>query len=187
VGGGGAWGEGAPGRGGPASHHRARAERRALGIWHGRGSAGGRRRRARPAAPRRRRPAPPPQTLNAQQTLIGPTPLQVLPVLLDACAASHADLRQCAAYGVGVVAAQAPDVLRPQAQAALARLLAIVQAPVRGGPAARFSAVGFGAAAGAKGHCLKPRPTDALHCFSPNTSACKPSINCEMPIDSPEP
>lgn len=51
-------------------------------------------------------------------------------MLLEACGASHADLRQCAAYGVGVVVARAPEVLRPHAGAALARLLAIVQHPV---------------------------------------------------------
>ena len=54
---------------------------------------------------------------------------QVLPVLLDACGAAHADLRQCAAYGVGVVAARAPEVLKPHAAAALARVLAMVQHP----------------------------------------------------------
>lgn len=54
---------------------------------------------------------------------------QVLPVLLDGCAASHADLRQCAAYGVGVVAARAPEVLKPHAQDALMRIMAIIQHP----------------------------------------------------------
>lgn len=53
-------------------------------------------------------------------------------MLLDACGASHADLRQCAAYGVGVVAARAPEVLRPHAQAALMRVMAMIQAPVSG-------------------------------------------------------
>ncbi|KIY91662.1 hypothetical protein MNEG_16302 [Monoraphidium neglectum] len=56
----------------------------------------------------------------------------VLPVLLDACGASHSDLRQCAAYGVGVVAARAPEVLKPHAQAALARVMAVIQQPATG-------------------------------------------------------
>ena len=31
---------------------------------------------------------------------------QVLPILLDACGASDADLRQCSVYGIGVLAAK---------------------------------------------------------------------------------
>ncbi|KAI8476174.1 MAG: armadillo-type protein [Monoraphidium minutum] len=54
---------------------------------------------------------------------------QVLPVLLDACGAAHADLRQCAAYGVGVVAGRAPEVLRPHAQAALMAVMAVINGP----------------------------------------------------------
>lgn len=53
-----------------------------------------------------------------------------MPVLLDACGSSHADLRQCAVYGVGLGASLAPDAFKPHAAAALAAVQAIVTAPV---------------------------------------------------------
>jgi hypothetical protein len=54
-----------------------------------------------------------------------------MPVLLDAAGSSHADLRQCAVYGVGVGAALAPELFRPHAPAALAAVTSIISAPVR--------------------------------------------------------
>jgi hypothetical protein len=53
-----------------------------------------------------------------------------MPVLLDAAGSSHADLRQCAVYGVGVGAALAPDLFKPHAPAALAAVTSIISAPV---------------------------------------------------------
>lgn len=46
----------------------------------------------------------------------------------------HEDLRQCAVYGLGVVAALSPDLVKPHAPAAQQRVLAILQHPqVSGG------------------------------------------------------
>lgn len=56
--------------------------------------------------------------------------LQLMPVLLDAAGSRHADLRQCAVYGVGVGASLAPQLFKPHAAAALAAITAIVSAPV---------------------------------------------------------
>jgi hypothetical protein len=53
-----------------------------------------------------------------------------MPVLLDAAGSSHADLRQCAVYGVGVGAALAPELFKPHAPAALAAVTSIISAPV---------------------------------------------------------
>ncbi|KAF6254101.1 armadillo-type protein [Scenedesmus sp. NREL 46B-D3] len=54
---------------------------------------------------------------------------QLMPVLLDAAGSSHADLRQCAVYGVGVGAALAPQLFKPHAAAALAAVTGIISAP----------------------------------------------------------
>lgn len=54
-----------------------------------------------------------------------------MPVLLDAAASGHADLRQCAVYGVGVCASLGPELFRPHAPAAYNVLAAMVSAPVR--------------------------------------------------------
>lgn len=54
---------------------------------------------------------------------------QVLPVLLESCTDSHADLRQCAVYGLGVLAAKAGDSFRPYINDALQRISAIIAAP----------------------------------------------------------
>jgi hypothetical protein len=53
-----------------------------------------------------------------------------MPVLLDAAGSSHADLRQCAVYGVGVGAALAPELFKPHAAAALAAVTSIISAQV---------------------------------------------------------
>jgi hypothetical protein len=53
-----------------------------------------------------------------------------MPVLLDAAGSRHADLRQCAVYGVGVGAALAPELFKPHAAAALAAVSSIIAAPV---------------------------------------------------------
>ena len=54
---------------------------------------------------------------------------QLAPVLLEACGAADPDLRQCSVYGLGVLAAKAPDTFRPLAAETLKRLAAIVQHP----------------------------------------------------------
>ncbi|WIA40679.1 hypothetical protein OEZ86_004377 [Tetradesmus obliquus] len=54
---------------------------------------------------------------------------QLMPVLLDAAGSSHADLRQCAVYGVGVGASLAPELFKPHAAAALAAVTSIIAAP----------------------------------------------------------
>lgn len=61
-----------------------------------------------------------------------PSRLQLMPVLLDAAGSSHADLRQCAVYGVGVGASLAPELFKPHAAAALAAVTSIIAAPVSG-------------------------------------------------------
>jgi len=50
-------------------------------------------------------------------------------VLLAGCADSHADLRQCCAYGLGILAARGGDAFKPYLPEALARLTAMVAAP----------------------------------------------------------
>ncbi|KAF8055485.1 IPO5 [Scenedesmus sp. PABB004] len=54
---------------------------------------------------------------------------QLMPVLLDAAGSDHADLRQCALYGVGVCAAAAPELFKPSAPAALAAVRAAITRP----------------------------------------------------------
>jgi hypothetical protein len=48
---------------------------------------------------------------------------------LQACGDRHEDLRQCSAYGVGVVAEKAPAAFKPYLATALAKLSAIINAP----------------------------------------------------------
>ena len=55
--------------------------------------------------------------------------LQMLPVLLEACKSRDAALRQCAAFGVGILAQHRPDGFRPVAATAVSHLLAIIGAP----------------------------------------------------------
>jgi len=52
---------------------------------------------------------------------------QLLPMLLEECMATHADLRQCAVYGVCTVATKSPDIFKPQATLALTRVSSIIQ------------------------------------------------------------
>jgi hypothetical protein len=47
----------------------------------------------------------------------------------QACGDKHADLRQCSAYGVGVVAEKAPAAFKPYMSTALAKLSAIINDP----------------------------------------------------------
>uniref|UniRef100_A0A7R9V0M6 TOG domain-containing protein n=1 Tax=Chlamydomonas euryale TaxID=1486919 RepID=A0A7R9V0M6_9CHLO len=54
---------------------------------------------------------------------------QVVPMLLESCAAADADLRQCSVYGLGVLASKSPELFRPYADGALKQVLAIVQHP----------------------------------------------------------
>lgn len=54
---------------------------------------------------------------------------QVVPLLLEACGAQDADLRQCSVYGLGVLASKSPELFKPIAADTLARVLAIVQHP----------------------------------------------------------
>lgn len=53
----------------------------------------------------------------------------IMPILLRSCADRHADLRQCATYGVGVIASKSPDLFKPFCNEALQRTLAIITAP----------------------------------------------------------
>jgi hypothetical protein len=55
--------------------------------------------------------------------------LQVLPVLMDGITSEHSDLRQCAVYGIGVLAAKAPEAFRPHVIDALNRIRTVVSAP----------------------------------------------------------
>jgi hypothetical protein len=55
--------------------------------------------------------------------------MQVVPVLLEACGADDSDLRQCSVYGLGVLAAKAPELFKPIAAETLKRVLAIVTHP----------------------------------------------------------
>lgn len=55
---------------------------------------------------------------------------QVLPILLEATRSDHADLRQCAVYGLGVMAAKAPaELFRPQAAAVAEIMAGIIRHP----------------------------------------------------------
>jgi len=54
---------------------------------------------------------------------------QVLPMLMEACTSEHADLRQCSVYGLGILAAKAPEFFRPYVGDALQRILAVISAP----------------------------------------------------------
>ncbi|KAL6755245.1 armadillo-type protein [Haematococcus lacustris] len=54
---------------------------------------------------------------------------QVLPVLMEATTDEHADLRQCAVYGLGILAAKAPEAFRPFVPEALQRILHVIGAP----------------------------------------------------------
>ncbi len=55
---------------------------------------------------------------------------QVLPIMLECARSDHADLRQCAVYGLGVMAARAPaDAFRPHAAQIAELLAAIIQHP----------------------------------------------------------
>ena len=57
-------------------------------------------------------------------------PLQVLPMLIEATRSDHADLRQCAVYGLGVMAAKAPtDAFRPHAAAVAELMAGIIRHP----------------------------------------------------------
>lgn len=51
-----------------------------------------------------------------------------MPVLLEACVSPHADLRQCAVYGVGIVAAKCGEGFRPYLSVAMERISAIMGA-----------------------------------------------------------
>ncbi|KAG2489783.1 hypothetical protein HYH03_011733 [Edaphochlamys debaryana] len=54
----------------------------------------------------------------------------VLPMLIDSARSDHADLRQCAVYGLGVMAAKAPvDAFRPHAASVAEMLAQIIRAP----------------------------------------------------------
>ncbi|KAG2431232.1 hypothetical protein HXX76_009760 [Chlamydomonas incerta] len=54
----------------------------------------------------------------------------VLPILLEATRSDHADLRQCAVYGLGVMAAKAPlELFRPQAAAVAEIMAGIIRHP----------------------------------------------------------
>ncbi|KXZ45960.1 hypothetical protein GPECTOR_49g544 [Gonium pectorale] len=54
----------------------------------------------------------------------------VLPMLLDASRSDHADLRQCAVYGLGVMAAKGPvEAFRPHAPAVAELMAGIIRAP----------------------------------------------------------
>ncbi|GFH11050.1 importin N-terminal domain-containing protein [Haematococcus lacustris] len=53
---------------------------------------------------------------------------QVLPVLMEATTDEHADLRQCAVYGLGILAAKAPEAFRPFVPEALQRILHVIGA-----------------------------------------------------------
>eukprot|EP00198_Chlamydomonas_reinhardtii_P003408 XP_001692744.1 importin beta [Chlamydomonas reinhardtii] len=56
--------------------------------------------------------------------------LTVLPILLEATRSDHADLRQCAVYGLGVMAAKAPaELFRPQAAAVAEIMAGIIRHP----------------------------------------------------------
>jgi hypothetical protein len=64
----------------------------------------------------------------------GPWPSHVPPPhsacpCTQACGDKHADLRQCSAYGVGIVAEKAPAAFKPYISTALAKLSAIINAP----------------------------------------------------------
>ena len=90
---------------------------------------------------------------------------QLAPVLLEACGAADPDLRQCSVYGLGVLAAKAPDTFRPLAAETLKRLAAIVQHPEargeRGGGGRRQGRRRRGGAA----YCLyaaSPHPIPSL-------------------------
>lgn len=76
-------------------------------------------------AARRRLCVPPPPPRH-----MAPMYLQLMPVLLDACGSTHADLRQCAVYGVGLGASLAPEAFKPHTAAALAAVQAILSAAV---------------------------------------------------------
>jgi len=55
---------------------------------------------------------------------------QVIPVLLEACTdPNNADLRQCSVYGLGVLAAKAPELFRPICNDSLQRIMAIMNQP----------------------------------------------------------
>lgn len=54
---------------------------------------------------------------------------QVYPILLEACGAADPDLRQCSVYGLGVLAAKAPELFKPIAAETLSRVMSIVQHP----------------------------------------------------------
>ncbi|GLI67663.1 hypothetical protein VaNZ11_011915 [Volvox africanus] len=54
----------------------------------------------------------------------------VLPILLEATQADHADLRQCAVYGLGVMAAKAPvEAFRPHAATVAELMASIIRHP----------------------------------------------------------
>jgi hypothetical protein len=48
---------------------------------------------------------------------------------MDGITSEHADLRQCAVYGIGVLAAKAPAEFRPHVIDALNRIRTVVSAP----------------------------------------------------------
>ncbi|KAK9810031.1 hypothetical protein WJX72_003666 [[Myrmecia] bisecta] len=54
---------------------------------------------------------------------------QILPVLLGACRERDPNLRQCAVYGVGVLAEHRPDAFQTVAAEAIANLVAVISAP----------------------------------------------------------
>eukprot|EP00798_Chlamydomonas_sp_ICE-L_P025737 gene25737-11397_t len=53
----------------------------------------------------------------------------VLPILMEAVTSEHADLRQCAVYGLGVLASKSPDMFKSACPEALTRVAAIVSHP----------------------------------------------------------
>ncbi|CAD7699198.1 unnamed protein product [Ostreobium quekettii] len=53
----------------------------------------------------------------------------LLPIFLEACASDHAGLRQCAAYGVGVVAQKHIEIVKPFAAQTLAKLMEVANRP----------------------------------------------------------
>jgi len=55
--------------------------------------------------------------------------VQVLPVLLDASKNRDPNLRQCAVYGLGVLAQHRPEGFRQVATSAIQTLLAVINAP----------------------------------------------------------
>ncbi|CAD7699153.1 unnamed protein product, partial [Ostreobium quekettii] len=55
--------------------------------------------------------------------------MQLLPIYLEGCSSDHPGLRQCAAFGVGVLAQKHAEVFKPAAAQTLAKLMEVVNRP----------------------------------------------------------